>query len=83
MTDEPDNSVEALERRIDELAIMFVAVAKDQSMTRAERQRELRRLSRRIMYRDAQLERARRSQETADVILDLAETPLSAPGATS
>lgn len=77
MTEPPINSVEALERRIDDLAIVYVAVAKDRErMTLLERARELNRLTDRIIRLDARLDRARQARDTADVLLDLAETPV-------
>lgn len=79
---EPINSPEALERRIDDLAIVYVAVAKDRdTMTLFERARELNRLTDRIIRLDARLERARRAEATAGVLLDAAEAPFEETGA--
>lgn len=75
MTDDAINSVEALERRIDDLVMVYVAVAKDQGMLHDERARELSRLTMLIIRRDAALDRARRARDAAGVLLDLADAP--------
>ena len=60
-----DVTVEALEKRIGELAEMYVVAATNPDLTHAERTRELSRISWRILWRDRQLEQARRAAGAA------------------